>query len=556
MLEKNLEALDNIVLKRRLARITPEESKEGISYCITPTNDYVLLKDDLPTDDLNNPREAAKKMLETNIHHAMKDNDIIIIFGIGLGYLLDETYQKYQSRIFVYEPDLNLLHFVLSNVDISEIIASGRLYITNDMDELLSKLSSSFITRDKIEIVYIENYAIVKNKELLVLSQKVFDVCKSKIVDINTIAKFSKQWMINSINNIAMINNGKTYLLSDLKQKFAGQTALIVGAGPSLNDNIAKIQASRDKFVIFAVNKVVKYLIQNGIFPDFVVALDAKNMNKTLGGLENHLGNMNCIMDVRSDNAVFNKGFKKIFLNFSETDFFIKKLSKYNSFMQFYESGGTASTLALVAASKLGFSKIVLAGVDLAFKDNQIYAYGENMNRVSQSEIVVDAVKKNLVQIKSVKGDMVYTREDYASFVHHFETLIKELNSPEIYNLSNFGAYIEGVKAVKFEELTFNLSASMSPVSFVQPFKFELKQFIDEEFFHINNIITMLSKGVFSPALVASIVKSVLIYQYLQSEVLEVLQKNYAPELAENFIEKTKNSIKIIVELLQKNKMV
>ena len=47
----------------------------------------------------------------------MKNNDIIINFGIGLGYLLDESFNNYPSKIYVYEPDLNLLHFVLSNVD-------------------------------------------------------------------------------------------------------------------------------------------------------------------------------------------------------------------------------------------------------------------------------------------------------------------------------------------------------------------------------------------------------------------------------------------------------
>ena len=33
--------------------------------------------------------------------------------------------------------------------------------------------------------------------------------------------------------------------------------------------------------------------------------------------------------------------------------------------MQFYESGGSASILALVSAVKMGFSKIVLAGVSM-----------------------------------------------------------------------------------------------------------------------------------------------------------------------------------------------
>ena len=48
MLEKNLSAIDNDSLKRRLMRISPAESKHGISYCVTPSNDYVLLKNDLP----------------------------------------------------------------------------------------------------------------------------------------------------------------------------------------------------------------------------------------------------------------------------------------------------------------------------------------------------------------------------------------------------------------------------------------------------------------------------------------------------------------------------
>lgn len=556
MLEKNLESIDNLALKRRLAKISPVESRIGISYCVTPSNDYVLLKDDLPADDLENPREAVQKAIEKTIKQEMKSNDFIITFGIGLGYLLDAVYHKYPSRIFVYEPDLNLLHFVLSNIDISEHLASGRIFISNDLDEIIARLSSSFITKDKVEIVYLQNYAVIKNKELLMMTQKVFDTCKSKMVDVNTITKFSKVWLLNTINNISVINEKGGYLLSDLAGKFTGQTALIAAAGPSLNDNIEKIKAHRDKYVIFAVNKVAKYLLQNGVRPDFVVYLDAQNAEFTLGGLADSLSNINCIMDIRADHKIMDMGFKKVFVNFSETDFFIKKMAKFNNFMQFNESGGSASTLALVSAVKMGFSKIVLSGLDLAFKDNVIYSDGETMKRISQTEIVVDNVKKQLVQVKSVQGSMVYTREDYEAFIHHFSTLIKDLGYSEIYNTTTFGALIDGVKSVSFDDINFAVPASMHSVAFIQPFKFETKSFMDDEFCNINNIISLLSKGVFSPALVTAIVKSVFIYQYLQAEILEVLQKNFDPQLAETFVAKTKEAIKIIVEYLQKNKLI
>ena len=259
MFTKNLQKIDNEALKRRLLKISDVDSRGGMSYCVTPSNDYILLKNDMPIDDINNPREAIKTHLNKSIKHEMGKSDVIITFGIGLGYLLDEVFNTYPSRIYVYEPDINLLHFVLNNVDISEHLASGRIYISNDLEELLNKLSSSYLSEDRLEIVYLTNYAIIKNKEMLLLTQKVYDVCKSKLVDINTIARFSKQWLINEINNINFINNNQGYLLADLENKFQGQIALVAAAGPSLRDNIDKIKANRDKFVLFAVNKTVKY---------------------------------------------------------------------------------------------------------------------------------------------------------------------------------------------------------------------------------------------------------------------------------------------------------
>ena len=53
----------------------------------------------------------------------------------------------------------------------------------------------------------------------------------------------------------------------------------------------------------------------------------------------------------------------------------------------------------------------------------------------------------------------------------------------------------------------------------------------------INNIISLLSKGVFSPALISSIVKSSLVYEYMQADIIQVMQSKFDPNLAEEFIE-------------------
>lgn len=558
MYNKNLEFLNNEELKKRLSRITLEDSKKKMSYCMTTSNDYLLMKDDIPLDDINNPREAVRQMLKTNIKNPMEKNDIIVTFGIGLGYLLDEVFNSYPSRIYIYEPDIKILHFVLNNVDISEHLASGRVYITDKLDELLKKISETYISKDKVEVVYLKNYALVRSQDLLELTQKVYEVCKTKMIDVNTITKFSRIWFKNILKNVTIINSSQVYNITDLDNKFIGQTALIIAAGPSLSENIERIKANRDKFVIFAVNKVLRELEAHGITPDFAVCLDSIGTNNTLTGIETFCKNINCVLGINSDKDLFNVGFKKYFVAFPDNDTITKKLASYNKNIKLVEYGGSATTMALVVARSLGFSKIIFSGLDLAFKDDVMYSTGETINKTANNQIITANITKNIVKVKSVNGNLVNTRDDYAAFINHFETLIKSMDMKEVYNTTSFGAEIAGMKNVKFEDIPLFLSAS--GVSFildeVEPFKIETKEWIQEELYLINNVIMQLSKNVFSPALVSAIVKSSLLYEYLQADILKAMQSKFEPSLAEDFINKTKVSIKQVVELLQKHHLI
>ena len=558
MFNRNMEFLGNLALKSRLTGISIEDSKADMSYCMTTSNDYLLMKNDIPIDDIDNPRQAIRKMLADSIKSEMGANDIIITFGIGLCYLLDEVYDKYPSKIYVYEPDIKLLHFVLNNVDISEHLASGRVFVSDKLDEIMQKLSETFISNDKVEIVYLKNYALIKSQELIELTQKVYETCRTKLVDINTIKKYSKTWLMNTLKNISYINNSTAYKLSDLKNKFNGQTALILAAGPSLMENIEKIKANRNKYVVFAVNKALRTLDANGITPDFVVCLDAKAINSSFVGLDDFCRKTNCITDLYSDSAVFSKNFKRVFVSFSKNDFVVKKLSEYNK-IHSYENGGTATAMAFVAAVKMGFDKIIFSGLDLAFKNETMYATGESVNKISDTQIKVSNTIKNLTKIKSVMGDFVLTREDYAAFVQHFEILIKELKvTSEIYNTTSFGAAINGIKNVKFEDI--HLSGISTGIPFIlgelTPFKLNLEEWTKEELKMINEIISLISKNVSPTVLISAIVKSPLMYQYMQADILEILQNKMRIDNPDELIQKTKIAIKDIINNLQNYKLI
>jgi len=558
MFKENLEYITNQDLKQRLEELRIDESRVDLSYCMTKSNDYLLMKRDIPIDDLNDPRKAVQDMLKDTIKKPMENNDIIITFGIGLGYQLDEVYNTYPSRIFVYEPDVKLLHFVLNNIDISSHLRSGRVFLFDNVDDLIKKLSEIYLTKDKVEVVYLKNYAVVKSQELLELTQKVYEACKSKTVDINTITRYSRFWLENTLKNIGAVNKGTAYKLSDLEGKFVGQAALVAACGPSLIENIGFIRSNRQKFVIFAVNKALKILLDNDITPDFVVCADARFVNKTFEGLDNSLPNINCIMNINSDNEVIHNKFKKIFISFPTNDMVINKLAQYNPFIKEQESGGSATTMAFVSAVKMGFSKVIMTGVDLAFKGEMVYATGESYEKISAEEMKINSIVKNLTAVPSVTGTDVVTSADYAAFINHFDVLIKDLNYVSVYNTSSFGALIPGMKNTPIDKIPLMGISNTTAITLgeVQPFKFETKKWTEAELMLINDIISFLSKGTFSPALVSSIVKTPTMYQYMQADILQALQSKMADEIAEDFVQKTKEGVKFVVDALQKNELI
>ena len=62
--------------------------------------------------------------------------DFIIIFGLGVGYMLDYIFEKYNSKIILVEPDINVMRTAFEMVDYSKYLESGRLFMTCDYDDV------------------------------------------------------------------------------------------------------------------------------------------------------------------------------------------------------------------------------------------------------------------------------------------------------------------------------------------------------------------------------------------------------------------------------------
>lgn len=460
MFLKNLNALNiqNPNLAKKLKEIDLEDAQKVVSVLQAQSGDLIIAYNNQPLDNVVNPLEQSKNIWDSLIKTQLKKNDIVLVFGLGLGYLFKRAYVNSHSRIVVYEPNIEVLRFVLEYVDFYEQLQDKRVYITHKESDCVEYLSEKYISNDKIEIVYSEIYLNLFSDNLLSLSKKIIQLCESKKADVSTIKKLSKYWMRNSQENLKYMTESRP--LSILKNICVGKTALILGAGPSLKSNIDLIKQNRDKYVIFAVNKVFDYVIDNGIEPDFLVASDAMWLKYTMRVIPDVFKKINLISTTKADSFIYKQNFNSVFNYYLKNDSFYEELNKkFPEEITLYETEGTAISQCYYSALEMGFSKILFCGLDLAFKQGEAYAPDIKMNLKNgmMSAEWNPEYSVKVVEVKSVTGEMIQSRDDYAIFVSQLETAFAKNKVVKLYNSSDFGAYIEGMIYEPFIDSVKNL---------------------------------------------------------------------------------------------------
>lgn len=468
MFLKNLNALNakNPILAKKLQEVSIEDAQEVISVIQAESGDLIIAYNDQPLDDIVNPLEKSKNIWYGLIKSQLKKNDIVLVFGLGLGYLFKRAYVSSNSRIIIYEPKIEIIRFVLEYVDFSEQLQDKRVYITDEESDCLEYLAEKYISNDKIEILYSEIYLNLFSDNLLSLSKKIVKVCEFKNADIFTIKMASKAWAINSVRNVRYM--WKSRPLSLFKDIFAGKAALILGAGPSLKNNLEAIRQNRDKFVVFAVNKVFDYVVGNGIEPDFLVAADAKWLSYTMKINPDVYERINLIATTKTDSFSYMQNFHTIFNYYLKNDSFYEELNaRFPKDITLYDTEGTAVSQCYYSALEMGFSKIIFCGLDLAVKQDEAYAQDIKMTVGDNGSVLVNRQVRKIVEVKSISGEIVQTRDDYALFVKQLELAFAKQNDwVKLYNTSDFGAYIEGMIYESLNDIVKNLETVGIDINF------------------------------------------------------------------------------------------
>ena len=550
MFDKNLSKLNNIRLKEKLKSIPFSECSEDVAFVNTLDGNVVFLKDDIPTEDTERPIEYAKSLVTQTIK-SFKHNDVVINIGFGVGYVLDELFSSTKSKIVVYEPDIKYLRFIFETVDLSEYLSDRRVYISDNEKECIDFVLKNYLNEDKLEFVISKIQAIFYKDEIKSFTEALYNNLKSKIIDVNTIKTLSKKWVNNIIDFINL--DKKHFAIQDFTQKFSGKSALVLGAGPSLLENIEHIKSMQDKFVIFAGNRALKTLEKYNIVPDFAVFSDSIHIKKTYTLSEEYTSKLNIIMDFKSDTSIAELNSKNLIVYFSDNESFLRKYSN-DLGLKLLPSEQTTTIQAFMCANYMDFEKVYFCGFDLAFRDNStIYADDKTLD-ITSNTAVIEREEKHLVQVPSINGKQVLTREDYSVFIKTMESIIKTKGLKNIFNITNFGAYIEGMSYTSFDSI--NIYGTKPDIDMIikdTPFcKKEFKKYIEKERVAIieihENILNRVPISIVAKKIIAS---STLLFEYMQSEFLDYSRNPNANEAVDIFYSKAILAIDILLNKIK-----
>lgn len=148
-----------------------------------------------------------------------------------------------------------------------------------------------------------------------------------------------------------------------LKGIFQGKTAVLLAGGPSLDAILPWVSEHRDRLVVLAVSRIARRLQDVGLTPDIICAIDPQQV----------------CFDVSREMLLFSE--RTLFLNlFHVSNTLLSNWQGSSTYVgprfpwetplnpkDHFIAGPTVTNVALATAISMGFSQIVLGGVDLCY---------------------------------------------------------------------------------------------------------------------------------------------------------------------------------------------
>jgi hypothetical protein len=423
------------------------------------------------------PVREASRLIES-----LDTSDIanFIVVGIGLGYQITELIKSTSEhcKIVVIENDRHLARLAFETNDLKLLLTHPglTLIISSQREDAIAVLEVEKINFSLNGYRLIEQNALseVHSKRTSDLLEGIKELFQASTIELKTQSAKSKTFYNNIYRNYSNLISSSG--ITSLKNSLSNIPAIICSAGPSLDKNIQHLKAKRDNFLLISVATALKPLIENGISPDFIVAIDPDETTLNFFDLQNNSKDSWLLY-----NPVVPSKIPDIFpgkrLTYDSSINLAQWLQKYLGSKGSLEKIFSVAHAAFQFAKFMGCEPIIFIGQDLSFSKKRLHSrnsfyYHQREDRLNQLETMkyleqekFHLYSSNLLERVDIFDNKTTTTVSMDTYSNIFKNSIDE--NSKAFNATEGGIGISGLKNISLREAinsycTVNISAKIN----------------------------------------------------------------------------------------------
>lgn len=367
----------------------------------------------------------------------IREHGAIAVAGFGLGHHLRAIAERVgrQGVLIVLEPDLGLLRAVFERVACGSWIDGTHLVLVDRAEEasgITGALSGmEALVAMGLQLLDHPPSSARLGDDASAFARTVTGTLRALRTTIMTTLVQSG----TTLRNLVM--NADRYAtlegIEGLRGSERGRSAIVISAGPSLAAAMEAMgeEGVRDRFVLIAVQTVLRPLLERGIRPHYVVALDHHEISTRFyeGLSERDVRGVTLVAEAKVNPGVLEAFPGKIRLCADERLDALLGDSRARGALR---PGATVAHLAYEFARFLACDPVLLVGQDLAFSDGQYYADGAAIHDTWACELStmrtlemfeherIVRQRHQLIRARDHLGREVYTDEQMHSYLVQF----------------------------------------------------------------------------------------------------------------------------------------
>ncbi len=380
-------------------------------------------------------------------------NARLYMYGLGNGMFVREFLKRARKDclVVVHEPSYKIFRTVLENFDLTDIFTDLRvrfvfwpLYMDRGVKvtyqgimtytDMYSLAGSAHLNYPDIFIRDYTDYVngVDRAREVVSANQQVNDF-------------FGQYFARNVFSNMHLLED--SYDIVKLARQMPEDIpAIVVAAGPSLDNNIRELHKAQGKCLIVSTDTALKPLALEGITPDITAIMDSKKDERYLSEEESRKVPIVCTPRGGTEFLHLHSG-KKFFINdFCEH---IGDFMKENGHELIrLDTGGSVANACFAIAQLFGSRKIILVGQDLAYTGDKTHSAvtvrGEKKTAVEDLEHVEMDV--------DIYGNPIRSSREFKLYKEWFEQQIRADKDLEVIDATEGGIRIEGTRLMTLKD--------------------------------------------------------------------------------------------------------